>query len=221
MARQDAITGARNLVIDLPVEVQRQTFLLAKEYALGRRDASYLDGEVTGSPHPLSSFKFSGGSASLRGKGLRLAEASATDPEDHVWVRAQAISLLSEQDTEILHDAAVTLSQLPRDVTSRIGLGVLAAHGYIGVRNFVHLREQRERGAIPDRDTVGMRWGRSSRSLDAVCTSSQASSRRRRRDVAPQLVRGWSGRTQIHGERVRKVADRSRIVAAPCGCLEE
>ncbi|NNN29615.1 hypothetical protein HLK59_04430 [Streptomyces sp. S3(2020)] len=134
MARQDAITGARNLVIDLPVEVHRQTFLLAKEYALGKRDGSYLDEEVTGSPHPLSSFKISGGSASLRGKGLRLAEVSATDPEDHVWVRHQAISLLSEQDTEILHDVSVTLSQLPHDVTSRIDLGILAAHGYVGVR---------------------------------------------------------------------------------------
>lgn len=134
MARKDAITGARNLVIDLPVDVHRQTFLLAKEYALGKRDGSYLDGEVTGSPHPLSSFKISGGSASLRGKGLRLAEVSATDPEDHVWVRHQAISLLSEQDTEILHDVAVTLPQLPHDVTSRIGLGILAAHNYVGVR---------------------------------------------------------------------------------------
>ncbi|KUN81293.1 hypothetical protein [Streptomyces griseoruber] len=127
LARQDAITGARNLVVDLPVEVQRRTFLLAKEYALERRDGSHLDGRVTGSPHPLSSFKFSGGSASLRGKGLRLAEVSATYPEDHVRVRDQAISLLSEQDTEILDDAAMTLSQLPHDVTSPGGRGPLHA----------------------------------------------------------------------------------------------
>ncbi|MBB4717115.1 hypothetical protein BJ965_006997 [Streptomyces luteogriseus] len=26
-------------------------------------------------------------------------------------------------------------------------------------RNFVHLRKQRERGVVPDRDTVGMCWG--------------------------------------------------------------
>ncbi|MFD0304047.1 hypothetical protein [Streptomyces sp. NPDC127119] len=134
MARQDAITGAGNLVIDLPIEVQRQTFLVAKEYALGRRDGSYLDGEVTGSSHPLSSFKFSGGSASLRGKGLRLTEVSATEPEDHVWVRVRAISLLSEHDNEILHDAAMTLSRLPHDVTSQIDPGVFAAHSYAGVR---------------------------------------------------------------------------------------
>ncbi|WPB94394.1 hypothetical protein [Streptomyces malaysiensis] len=37
------------------------------------------------------------------------------------------------------------------------------AHDFMGIvreyRNFVHLRKQRERGVVPDRDTVGMCWG--------------------------------------------------------------
>ncbi|MCL7493204.1 hypothetical protein M8I34_17610 [Streptomyces sp. MCA2] len=37
------------------------------------------------------------------------------------------------------------------------------AHDFMAIvreyRNFVHLRKQRERGVIPDRDTVGMCWG--------------------------------------------------------------
>ncbi|QKW52841.1 hypothetical protein [Streptomyces buecherae] len=37
------------------------------------------------------------------------------------------------------------------------------AHDFMGIvreyRNFVHLRQQRERDVIPDRDTVGMCWG--------------------------------------------------------------
>ncbi len=132
--RQDAIIGARNLVTDLPVEVRRQTFLTAMEYTLGSRDGSYLDGQLTGSPHPLSSFKISMGSSSLRGKGLRLAGVAATEPEDYVWVRDQAITLLSEQDTETLHDAAVTLPQLPHEVTLQVDPGILAAYGDVVVR---------------------------------------------------------------------------------------
>lgn len=80
--RKDALIGIRNLVADLPVDVQRQVFGTAKGFAVGDQDGSHLDDQLTGTPHPLSSFKISGGSASLRGEALLLAAASATTPKN-------------------------------------------------------------------------------------------------------------------------------------------
>ncbi|MFF0012558.1 hypothetical protein [Streptomyces sp. NPDC005374] len=132
--RKDALIGVRNLVVDLPVDVQRQVFGTAKGFAVGDQDGSHLDDQLTGTPHPLSSFKVSGGSASLRGEALLLAVASATTPEEHAWVRGQAIGLLSSEDTAHLHAAAVALSGLVEGITADVDADLLAAHRHINVR---------------------------------------------------------------------------------------
>lgn len=132
--RKDALIGVRNLVVDLPVDHQRQVFGTAKSFAVGDHDGSHMDDQLTGTPHPLSSFKFSGGSASLRGEALLLAAASATTPAEHEWVRGQAVGLLSSEDTSHLHAAAVVLSRLTEDVTADLDVDFLAAHPHINVR---------------------------------------------------------------------------------------
>jgi hypothetical protein len=148
--RQDALTGARNLVTDLPSEVRQATFRSAKSFVLGERGASYLDDEVTGTPHRLSSFRVSIGSASLRGKALLLALATATCPGDHIWVREQAISLLRSDDAADLHSAAIALSRLPHDVAAEVDAGLLAAHSHVGVRQASAVLCLRHPGRYPE-----------------------------------------------------------------------
>ncbi|MEU6312866.1 hypothetical protein [Streptomyces sp. NPDC047014] len=132
--RRDALVGVRNLVVDLPVDVQRRVFETAKGFVRGEQAGSHLDGEVTGTPHPLSSFKISMGSASLRGEGLLLAAGSASTPEAHVWVREQAIGLLAGDDASELHAAALALGRLPREAAAEVDANLMLAHGHIGVR---------------------------------------------------------------------------------------
>ncbi|PJE97217.1 hypothetical protein CUT44_13760 [Streptomyces carminius] len=132
--RQDALIGARNLVVSLPSGTWQQTFESAKKFVLGERDGSHLDAEVAGAPHPLSALQISMGSASLRGKALLLAAASANLPEEHAWICDQAIGLLRSKDTADLQDAAVALVRLPQEVTASVDASLLAAHSHVSVR---------------------------------------------------------------------------------------
>lgn len=131
--RQDALVGARNLVIDQVPTVKHTTFRASQPFVLGEQDGSRLD-ELTGEAHPLSSFRISLGSASLRDQGLALAVASAVTREEHEWVRNQAIGLLRSDEQGVVQAAAVTLNRLPRDVTSDVDANLLAAHASVGVR---------------------------------------------------------------------------------------
>jgi hypothetical protein len=103
--RQDALTAARNFVLEQARPLKAETFTFAKAFVTGEHDGSHLD-ELTGKPHPLSAFKVSMGSASLRGHGLRLAHASATTADDLQWVRDQAVNLLRSSDPQDNYYAA-------------------------------------------------------------------------------------------------------------------
>ncbi|MET9956777.1 hypothetical protein ABZ135_35245 [Streptomyces sp. NPDC006339] len=132
--RQDALTGARNLVIRLPAEDKAVTFQFSKAFVHGDRDGSHLDAEVTGRPHPLSSFQISSASASLRGHGMYLAAASAAVLAEREWVRDRALDFLHSDDGSLVQAAAVTLSAIGSDVTGDSDLNLLATHQHIGVR---------------------------------------------------------------------------------------
>ncbi|MEV0282280.1 hypothetical protein AB0I22_38745 [Streptomyces sp. NPDC050610] len=134
VSRKDALVGACNLVTRMSTDVRRETFQSAKSFVLGEQPGSYLDHEVTGVPHPLSSIKITTGSASLRGKALLLASASATSPEDQAWVRTQAIGLLTTDDSADLLAAATALSRLSSDVVDEVDASLMAAHSHLGVR---------------------------------------------------------------------------------------
>jgi hypothetical protein len=132
--RKDALIGARNLVIDEPTEIKHETFSSSKAFVLGDQDGSHLDDEVTGEPHPLSSFKVTMGSASLRGQGLLLAAASATTLEQQEWARDQAIGLLGSDDRSDVSAAVKTINNLPREVAGDVDANLLAVHDHVGVR---------------------------------------------------------------------------------------
>ncbi|MGW8597602.1 hypothetical protein ACWGLB_01560 [Streptomyces sp. NPDC055893] len=132
--RQDALTGARNVVIQLPTEAKSAVFQFSKAFVLGERDGSHLDDTVMGRPHPLSSFQISSASASLRAKGLYLAAASATSREEREWVRDRALDLLHSDDVSVVQAAAVTLSAIGGDVTEGVDVNLLATHQHVGVR---------------------------------------------------------------------------------------
>ncbi|WP_344949142.1 hypothetical protein [Actinomadura miaoliensis] len=131
--RQSALTGARNLVAPQPEEVKRVVFSRSSAFVLGKRNGSRFD-ELMGNSHPLSWFKADAGSASLRGHGLRLAMASATTDHQRQWVREQAVALLSEGDASDMEAAAVTLAQLPSEITAGVNVNLLSAHNHVDVR---------------------------------------------------------------------------------------
>jgi hypothetical protein len=131
--RQDALTAARNVVVDQPGQVKQETFATCTPFVLGEQTGSHLD-EYAGEAHPLSSFKINMGSASLRGQGLQLAAASATTPEQQQWARDQAVHMLSSDDISEIHAAAVTLNHLPREITQDVDANLLSTHTHIGVR---------------------------------------------------------------------------------------
>lgn len=131
--RQDALIGARNLVVDQEPETKRTTFRAGQPFVLGALDGSRLD-EFTGQAHPLSTLKINLGSASLRGPGLRLAAASATTAEEQKWVKDQAVELLRSGDATDVQEAALALNGLPRDVTGDIDARALADHSHITAR---------------------------------------------------------------------------------------
>ncbi len=134
MNRRDVLTALRNLVEPLPAPDRHEVFEFAVAFATGRYDKSRSDDLLGGKPHPLSSFKFDMGSASLRGPGLLLAGAAARETEDHTWLIGQAIGALSSEDTEELQAAAVTLNLLPLERAGTLDASLLAAHPYPGVR---------------------------------------------------------------------------------------
>ena len=144
--RQDALTGARNMVIGQSSEVRDETFTLAEAFATGAKDGSALD-DFTGTPHPLSFFKVSMGSRSLRGHGLKLAHAAADSRVQHDWVREQSVSMLRSTEAGDVAAAALTLTRLPPEVTAVIDAGLLASSENTMVRQAAALLAARE----PDR----------------------------------------------------------------------
>ncbi|MEU1300087.1 hypothetical protein [Streptomyces shenzhenensis] len=131
--RQDALIGARNLVVDQEPDAKRSTFRASQPFALGTLDGSQLD-RFTGQPHPLSAVRINLGSASLRGHGLRLAAASATTPGEQQWVREQAMELLHSKDEIDVQEAALTLNRLPHEAMNEIDPRHLAEHSHISAR---------------------------------------------------------------------------------------
>lgn len=97
--------------------------------------------------HPLSAIKINLGSSSLRGHGLRLALAAATTPEDHEWVREQAVNLLRSSDQLDINHAAQVLADLPPQSTRNTDANLLAGHQYYVVRQAASVLSIRE----PDR----------------------------------------------------------------------
>jgi hypothetical protein len=141
--RQDALTGARNLVLSQPPDVRAAVFEQARSFAVGDRDGSALD-DFTGEPHPLSAAKISMGSASLRGDGLRLAHAAADRSEQYEWVRDQAVGLLRSDVQRDIHAAAVVINGLPSEITHAVDAGLLAASEHAVVRQVAGLLAVRE-----------------------------------------------------------------------------
>ena len=124
--RQDALTGARNLVIGQDVTTRSAVFEQARPFVTGERDGSALD-ELTGEPHPLSAARISTGSPSLRGDGLKLAQAAADSMTEHEWVCEQALELLQRGDGRDVAVAAVVITRLPEDVARGVDVGALSS----------------------------------------------------------------------------------------------
>jgi hypothetical protein len=141
--RQDALNGARNLVLAQPEHTRLEVFREAKAFASGDRDGSALD-ELTGSPHPLSAMKVNLGSASLRGEGLKLAHAAADQPEQFEWVRERAVGLLRSEVASDIHAAAVVINGLPHEIVAAIDAGILAASHHAIVRQVAGLLALRQ-----------------------------------------------------------------------------
>lgn len=144
--RQDALMGARNLVLAQPPDVRADIFKQAQSFANGDSDGSALD-DLTGKPHPLSAAKINMGTASLRGDGLKLAHAAADHPNQHEWVREEAFDLLRSDVERDIHAAAVVLNGLPAEITDIVDAGLLAASEHAVVRQVAGLLAVRN----PDR----------------------------------------------------------------------
>lgn len=134
MNRQDALTAATNLVIDVAPAVRTSVFPRSVPFVAGDRDGSAYDDEVTNPPHPLSSYRTFMGTATLRGHGLQLAGAAARDDEDRRWVRDQAVDLLRSGEDTLAHRAARALASMPAAITHDLDAGLLAAHPHVNVR---------------------------------------------------------------------------------------
>ena len=67
----------------------------------------------------------------MRGQGLYLAKEAATTLVDQEWARDQTVGLLSSDDPADIQAAAMTLSRLPREVTSEQDVNVLAANNHV------------------------------------------------------------------------------------------
>ncbi|MFD4534701.1 restriction endonuclease [Kitasatospora sp. NPDC058397] len=131
--RQDALTALRNLVMEQSGPAKRAVFLASKSFVAGDRDGSAHD-ELTGEAHPLSFFKISLGSASLRGHGLQLAGAAAATDEDHGWVAEQAVGLLRSDDPAEVRAAALVFGRLPGETTLHVDVDLLSTHSDSTVR---------------------------------------------------------------------------------------
>ncbi|TCN32162.1 restriction endonuclease [Kribbella orskensis] len=140
--RQDALKGARHLVLSQPPDVRAAVFEQSRSFAVGDRDGSALD-DLTREPHPLSTAQISIGSASLRGDGLSLAHAAADCSEQQEWVRDQAVGLLRSAVQRDIHAAAVVINGLPF-ATIPVDADLLAASQHTVVRQVAGLLAVRE-----------------------------------------------------------------------------
>ncbi len=127
--RQDALIGARNLVIDQAPGARAAAFETAWMLLSEAPGPSALD-QFTGTPHPLSALQVSMGSASLRGEALRLAHAAIAhdgDPEQERRILRAAIDLFNSTEGRDHYCAALTIHQLPHDVTTSVDAALLAS----------------------------------------------------------------------------------------------
>jgi hypothetical protein len=131
--RQEALDAARNLVIGEEPSVKNMVFGRSQEFVSGHRDGSAHD-DLTGPAHPLSAFRISIGTATLRGHGLRLAAAAADNDDERSWVRWQAVGLFQAAEPSLVQQAALVLSELPRASIEEIDANLLAAHDHFAVR---------------------------------------------------------------------------------------
>jgi hypothetical protein len=143
--RQDALKAARNLVVSQESSVKSMIFQASQRFVSGQLDGSAYD-ELTGPAHPLSAVQISIGTATLRGDGLRLAAAVAETDVERSWVREQALGLLQAQESSLVHNAAVALSELPRTSIDQIDANLLAAHDHFGVRQLAAVLSIRHPG---------------------------------------------------------------------------
>ncbi|WP_181799136.1 PDDEXK family nuclease [Kitasatospora acidiphila] len=135
VTRQEALVAARNLVVDRPEQERRHAFQAVTGLVINNNKFDGLLSEVlTDSPHPLSAFKVNIGSASLRGSGLILAAAAASSPDEHAWVRDQAVDLLRSHDEHDVQQAAAALCRLPDDTADSVDPALLSTHDHCGVR---------------------------------------------------------------------------------------
>jgi hypothetical protein len=131
--RQDALMAAANLVMDAGPAVRASAFKRSVPFVYGDRDGSAHD-EVAGPAHPLSFLRVSIGTATLRGHGLRLAVAAASNDADRRWVRDQAVDLLRSGEDALIQQASLALASLPIAVTTDLDADLLAAHPHVTVR---------------------------------------------------------------------------------------
>jgi hypothetical protein len=143
--RQDALKAARNLVVSQESSVKSMIFQASQRFVNGQLDGSAYD-ELTGPAHPLSAVQISIGTATLRGGGLRLAAAAAETDVERSWVREQALGLLQAQESSLVHNAVVALSELPRTSIDQIDANLLAAHDHFGVRQLAAVLSIRHPG---------------------------------------------------------------------------
>lgn len=125
--RQDALSAACNLVIDVPEDVKRQVHEQSRSFAAGENDGSFLDAE-TSDPHPLSMARINFGPVSLRPQGLRLALWSAVSFEEKHWVKEEAKAMLAQGEPTAVHQAAALLSRLGGELLSDLDARLLANH---------------------------------------------------------------------------------------------
>jgi hypothetical protein len=131
--RQEALTAASNLVLDLSDDVKASVHARSRAFVDGDQDGSFLDSEMT-NPHPLSTLRINLGPASLRAAGLRLAQHSAATNDDKMWVRDRAVLMLGSNDESLVRMSAVTLSGLGADVIVDLDANLLSGHSLPVVR---------------------------------------------------------------------------------------
>lgn len=132
--RQEALIGASLLVRDQPQKVRANIFRSCQDFVSGNKDGSAFD-EWTGPPHPLSTFKVSLGPSSLRGAGLSLALAAASDNDQYTWVLNEAFMLIRGTDDNEVGRAAHIVNQLPRAITDSLPPAVISGiSGYSNVQ---------------------------------------------------------------------------------------
>jgi hypothetical protein len=136
--RQDALTAAGNLVLNLSDDIKARVHMRSRPFVEGERDGSHLEDETT-NPHPLSTMKIDFGSASLRAAGIRLAQFSAVTDDERMWTRDRAIAMLGSDDENRVRQAAGTLFGLSADALGELDAALLAGHPLPIVRQLAAL----------------------------------------------------------------------------------